>query len=563
MFLSLFIIFLVIFLISAYLSYGRFLANRVFQLSDDHPTPAITFEDGADYVPTPKLSLISQHFSAIAAAGPIAGPILACQQFGWLPCILWICFGVILIGAVHDFGSLSMSVKHEAKTTAEMMKIYFGSKAGMAMLSFIWLSLIYIIIAFTEITASSFITRPEEMIGLDLQFNPGGAVAASAVFYLTLSLILGLLKRYTTIPHKILDPIFVILGFLVSIPGIYFSSAFVFSLQFWVWAILIYCAIASLCPMWLIMQPRGLMGGFVLYTAIGIAILGLLIGQYEIQWPMFKGFQIGLTSGSLFPFLFVTIACGACSGFHGLVCSGTTSKQLSCESHAHPVGYGAMCAEALVAILAVAIVMIMTPDQIQGLKPGTIYGRGIGEFLSLLVGKEYLSWCICFGALAFSTFVFDTLDVATRLGRYILEEVFALKSIWAKLLATIVTLAPPAFFLTTNTQGSWQGFWTLFGAANQLLASLSLMLISYWLFSLKRSFLFTLIPACLILIVTLTALSITAYQNLINYQQQFQLIPLFNAIIAITLILLAIVLFYIAFQKWNTHVEDGHGKNIF
>ena len=223
----------------------------------------------------------------------------------------------------------------------------------------------------------------------------------------------------------------------------------------------------------------------------------------------------GLT-GALFPFLFVTIACGACSGFHGLVCSGTTSKQIDKESDMHPIGYGAMLAEGLVALLALATVMIMSADEVRGLTPGTVYGNGLGEFLTLIIGKENLPFAITFGAMAFSTFVFDTIDVATRLGRYLIQELTGLKTLSGAALATLVTVGVPALLLSMAGPGSWSRFWTLFGASNQLLAALTLLSVTMWLKESGRRVAFTAIPLVFVLVITMWALVSITYTS---YQQ--------------------------------------------
>ncbi len=219
-------------------------------------------------------------------------------------------------------------------------------------------------------------------------------------------------------------------------------------------------------------------------------------------------------TGALFPFLFVTIACGACSGFHGLVCSGTTSKQVDRESHMRPVGYGAMLAEGFVALIALVTVMIVTSDDLKGLRPGTIYGNGIGRFMTLIVGTDNLQFAITFGAMAFSTFVFDTLDVCTRLGRYIVQELFNWPSKAGAAVGTLLTVALPVYFLSIAQEGAYLRFWTLFGASNQLLAALTLLSITIWLYRARRRIAFTLIPMLFVLTITLWSLGSLVVLNL-------------------------------------------------
>jgi carbon starvation protein len=546
-----------------YFKYGPWVASH-FNLDDKIITPANRFEDGKDYVPTGPFYLFAQHFSAIAAAGPIAGPIVACQQFGWLPSLLWICLGVVFIGAVHDFSSLTCSVKHHAHSIADITREQLGTKAGKAMMLFIWIALIYIIVAFADITASSFVSSPEELKNLNLNFHPGGAVAWASSSYLLLSMLLGLVERYFKTPLWVNTIIFVPATFGLCWAGTYFSDWFEFTQNHWALIICVYCAIASLMPVWLLLQPRGYLGGYVLYSVLILGIVGLFFSGKPIQQPAFTGFHFDKMTGSLFPFLFVTIACGACSGFHGLVCSGTTS--IDKESHLHPVGYGAMLAEGFVALISLSIIMVMAPADVIGLKPGSIYGRGIGEFLTLIIGKEHLPFAITFGAMAFSTFVFDTLDVSTRLGRYLIEELTGLSGWAGATLGTLLTILPAAFILIQTESGMWQQFWTLFGAANQLLAALTLLVISAWLHQNHKRLAFTFIPMTLVLVTTLVAL-IQITRGNIQKTNGFD-ISLINSLVAIFLILLSLYLVGIALKKMievkienNMNEEDLRPKN--
>lgn len=527
------------FITLGYFVYGSWVAKQ-FHLDHNHPTPAHTKKDGVDYVPTNPFYLFAQHFSAIAAAGPIAGPIVACQQFGWLPSLLWISLGVVFIGAVHDFSSLTCSVKHGAHSIADITKEQLGSKAGKAMMLFIWIALIYIIVAFADITASSFVTSPEELATLSLNFNPGGAVAWAAIAYLLLSICLGLVERYLKTPLWMNTLIFVPATFAVCWGGTYFSQWFALSQTSWALMICLYCGIASLLPVWLLLQPRGYLGGYVLYCVLALGIFGLFFSERAVMQPAFTGFNFDKMTGSLFPFLFVTIACGACSGFHGLVCSGTTSKQIDKESHLHPVGYGAMLAEGLVALISLGIIMLMAPEEVLGMKPGSIYGRGIGEFLTLIIGKENLPFAMTFGAMAFSTFVFDTLDVSTRLGRYLIEELTGVTGKSGALLGTLLTIFPAALILLNTGPGMWSQFWTLFGAANQLLAALTLLVISVWLHKNNRRLAFTLLPMIFVLVTTLVALVQLTRANFAKAQGLD--LAMLNSLLSLGLIVLALYL---------------------
>lgn len=543
------IVFLV-WLVFGYFAYGRWI-SRQFQLDDARTTPAVEINDGADFVPARPFYLFGQHFSAIAAAGPIAGPVIACVAFGWLPCLLWIALGVVLIGAVHDFSALASSVRHGARSVADITKEKLGTGAGKAMMVFIWIALIYIIVAFTDITAGTFVSGDDALAG-ELKFNPGGAVAFASIAYLLLSITLGLVERYLKPPLWLVTVIFVPATFALSYLGTQFSYVFAFSHLSWSILILIYCVAASLVPVWALLQPRGYLGGFVLYTAIAVGVIGIFFGGYTIQQPAFKSFDVGGMTGMLFPFLFVTIACGACSGFHGLVCSGTTSKQIEKESHSRPVGYGAMLAEGFVAFIALVTVMVAASDALVGpdgrnLSAGKIYGNGIGNFLTLVIGKENLQFAITFGAMAFSTFVFDTLDVSMRLGRYIVQELCGIPGRVGAMVGTLGTVAIPFVLIFFAKPGSYLDFWTLFGASNQLLAALTLLSITVWLYEARKRIAFTLLPMLFVLVITMWALGSMVYGNF-STAAGFD-IKLVNGIASLALICLAIYLVVKAFVK--------------
>jgi len=532
-------------LVFGYFAYGRWVAKQ-FKLNDERMTPANRINDGTDFVPTKPFYLFGQHFSAIAAAGPIAGPIIACQAFGWLPCLLWIALGVVLIGAVHDFSSLASSVRHNASSIAEITKEKLGSGAGRAMMAFIWIALIYVIVAFTDITAGTFVGGTEELQGIG-EFNAGGAVAIASVMYLGLSIVLGLVERYLKPPLWLSTIVFVPATFALSYVGTKFSTVLLLDQTSWGVLILIYCIVASLVPVWALLQPRGYLGGFVLYTAIAVGIVGIFFGNYEIAQPAFKSWNVGGMTGILFPFLFVTIACGACSGFHGLVCSGTTSKQIDKESHTKSVGYGAMLAEGFVAFIALVTIMIVASETVKGVSPGKIYGIGIGEFLTLIIGKENLPFAITFGAMAFSTFVFDTLDVSLRLGRYIVQELFGLKGKLGAIVGTLVTIIVPFVCVLIAPKGSWNEFWTLFGASNQLLAALTLLSITAWLYEARQRIAFTLVPMLFVLVITLWALTSLVVGNF-QAANGFD-IKFVNGLASLTLIGLAVYLVITALFK--------------
>ncbi|MBK6689178.1 MAG: carbon starvation protein A [Deltaproteobacteria bacterium] len=504
---------------AAFFLYGRLLAKR-FDLSADAPTPAHELYDGVDYVPTPRWYLLSQHFSAISAAGPIVGPIVAAVAFGWLPALLWIVVGAIFIGAMHDFSALVGSVRHRGRSIAAIIQEHMSKRAGVLFLSFVYLALIYIIVAFTDITARAFVDNLELPSG---QVVRGGGVATASILYLVIGVVMGLALRYLRLQIWPATAIFVPL----VVVAIWYSQNIPIELPTlqlpllgevppnlaWDYLILIYCGVASVVPVWALLQPRGHLGGFFLYGMIFASFIGILLGGQEIAYAPFLGFQ-SEKLGPMFPLLFVTIACGACSGFHGIVCSGTTSKQLEHETDAHVVGYGGMLLEGVVAVIALITVAVLATDSAAVREnPNLIFARGIGNFLGVL-GIDP-TFAVSFGLLAFATFVYDTLDVATRLGRHILEELFGLTGRAKGILATLVTLLLPALLMSarmTDASGrpmpAWRVFWSIFGTSNQLLAALTLLSLSVWLVRTGRRGLAWLVAVPMVLMMVMTVWSL-------------------------------------------------------
>ena len=527
--------------VGAYFTYGRFL-SRHFGLSPTQKTPAEEMNDGIDFVPTKKGFLLGQHFSAIAAAGPIVGPILAGLWFGWFPVLLWILVGAIFFGAVHDFSSLVGSVRHRATSIAEIVKDYFGPKGHLFFLLFVWFSLIYVITAFTDITSSSFV-QPEL----------GGGVATSSLLYLLIGVVMGFAIYKFKMPLGLATAIFLPLvvaaiWFGRMMPITIPANTWLSPQQSWNVVLLAYCLIASVIPVWTLLQPRGYLGGFFLYVTLAAGIVGLFLGGETIQYPAFIGFT-SEKGFPLFPILFVTVACGACSGFHGIVCSGTTSKQISKETDCHMVGYGGMLLEGLVAVIALSTVMVLAKaDPLVGSSPDRIYAEGLSRFVQNFgVPRDFAR---AFTLLAFTTFIYDTLDVATRLARYIFQELTGLKNMWGRIVATIASLAIPLFCVSlkmTDPSGAvipaWKVFWTIFGTSNQLLAALTLMILSVWLQRSGKSWWMSAIPMVFMMIMTLWSLFIMMKPTLVGMLAGSFRID-FIGIVAFFLSILAILLIF-------------------
>ncbi len=501
-----------------YFFYGAFL-TRLFQLNADQKTPAHIFENNQDFIPAEPYYLLGQHLSAIAAAGPIVGPILAGMWFGWMPTFVWIILGGILIGGVHDMATLVASIRHQGKSIAEVIKENIGRRAFVLFLLFLWFSLVYIITAFTDITSSTFVDETR-----------GAGVASASMMYLLLAVIMGIILRLFPLRLSVATLIFTPMIFLCiylgpllplkipSLPGCDLHTT-------WNITLLIYCFLAAVMPVWLLLQPRGYLGGFFLTFTAGLSFLGIMIGTFSqhfiVQYPAFKSWSNpqGLP---IFPILFTTVACGACSGFHCLISSGTTSKQLAREPDARLVGYGGMLLESFVAVIALTTLMILGTQETESLKdPNQIYANGIALFLSSFGINRELA--LNFALLAFATFVYDTLDVATRLGRYIFEELTGWRGRWSPVLATAITLILPLVFLTHPikdpngmTIPSWKIFWTVFGSSNQLLAAIVLLGLSLWLFRTKRVFWVTLLPACFMTVVAIMSLLVIIKPWILN-----------------------------------------------
>lgn len=532
----------------AYFTYGRLL-SRLFLLDDRTPTPANTLRDDVDYVPCETAPLLSQHFSAIAAAGPIVGPILAGLAFGWLPALLWILLGSIFVGGVHDFASLVASIRHGASSIIEVVRVHISRRAYLLFLAFVWLALVYIVVAFTDITASMFVgaidletntpyktmTEAVEKVGSSQtgMLVKSGGVATSSLIYLLLPICMGLLVRTRILSMEKATWIFLPLValaiwvgqfipvnvdsiFLALQPGLSVADANVYAVRTWDIFLLIYCVVASMTPMWLLLQPRGQLGGYFMYAALGTAAIGLILGGKPILQPATMGWST--PKGTIAPFLFIMIACGACSGFHALIASGTTSKQLNRETNSRPIGYGTMLLEAMVAIVSLCCVMMLPLDsplvKTENPNPSLIYANGIGSFLSAVGLSPRVG--IVFALVAFNTFVFDTLDVCTRLGRFIIQELTGWRNAGGRWFGTLLTAGVPAFFVTQKLTANgkpvpaWRVFWDLFGASNQLLAALTLLGVTVWLWRTRRAiwvFFVTGIPAIFMYIMSAWALT--------------------------------------------------------
>jgi carbon starvation protein len=530
--------------ILAYLKYGKFLKKH-FELNNKNHPPSVHMYDGVDYVPAPVPVLFGHHFSSIAGAGPVLGPIIAGIAFGWGPVWLWVVIGSIFIGGIHDFSSLVISIRNRGRSIAEIANTYMSKRAYHLMLAFIWLSLVYVLIVFMDLTANT--------------FKMDGGVATSSLLFMLLAVGFGISLYKFKMPLKWATLIFVSLLFffiwlgqkipLNNIPELLGDKA-----KTWDMVLIIYCFIASVTPVWILLQPRDYLCSFLLYGSIIGGFLGILIGGLPLNYPAFTTLS-SQDIGPLFPMLFVTVACGAISGFHAIVASGTSSKQLKKETDALPIGYGAMLVEGLVAVIALCTVMVIGKnDPLATKAPLAIYGAGMAKFLSVFGIPVKLG--TSFGLLALSAFILTTLDTATRLARYIFQEFFNLDGKKTRYLATALTLLLPTVFVLINIKDAsgnivpaWKIIWPVFGATNQLLAGLVLMVVALWLKKKGKHIWFVVIPMVFMLVMTLWALL------LVIMQYKLSLIGFIGAI----LLFLAIMLIFEAIEIFEV---KSHAKRI-
>ena len=481
----------------AYRFYGKFLTDRC-KLDDSTATPAVEKEDGVDYSPTRASVLFGHHFSSIAGAGPIVGPILAAMYFGWGPTWVWILVGAILVGGVHDFGSTLMSVRNGGRSIADTMRGLVGEGAGKLFMVFVILALVYVIIVFLDLTANTFAKQP--------------AVATASGWFIAVAVIFGFLMRSGKFSLGQLALIFFPLTFAGLAVGHYFPMVEL-DKSLWIWLTLGYCFVAAVLPVGLLLQPRDFLSAGFLYAILGVGLLGMLLSGETIQMPAFSGWESDKL-GMLVPFLFITVACGACSGFHSIVSSGTTSKQIKKESDVRRISYGGMLVEGVLAVFAMGCVAVLTMSEREaGGTPVGIFAAGAAKFFGAVgipvqLGAE-------FAMLAISTFLLTTLDTCTRLTRFLIEELFSWRNEASRYLGTALALVLPCLLVFQQFPGAdgtlqpaWKAIWPLFGATNQLLAALALLTFVVFLKASKVGYGFALLPAVVMIVMPMTALAL-------------------------------------------------------
>lgn len=483
----------------AYRFYGRFL-ERHCGIEPDRETPACAINDGVDYVPTRASVLFGHHFSSIAGAGPIVGPIIAGAVFGWLPAWIWILIGAIFVGGVHDFGSTLMSLRYRGRSITSTCRNLVGERTGKVFLLFVVLALLYVIVVFLDLTVAGFIHQP--------------AVATASGWFIVVALLFGLVARRSGISYKVVVPLFVGLTYLGLWVGVQ-CPAPELGKTFWMTAVLVYCYCAAILPVSVLMQPRDFLSATFLYAILLIGVLGVLAKGGGFELPAYTSFQ-PKELHYLVPFLFITVACGACSGFHSIVSSGTTSKQIRSERDVKKVSYGAMLVEGLLAVFALACVSTVGGLSERG--PVATFADGAAIFFGALGVPESIG--LSFATLAVSTFLLTTLDTCTRLTRFLVEELFDWRSPASRFLGTLMVLVLPAlaaFGTYTAPDGTllpvWKAIWPLFGATNQLLAALALITFVVFLKHRRIAFGFALIPAVGMIFMPMAALLLMVAQH--------------------------------------------------
>ena len=511
-------------LIAGYIFYGSWLAKQ-WGIDPARKTPAHEKTDGVDYVPAKPAVLMGHHFSSIAGAGPINGPIQA-AVFGWVPVFLWCVVGGIFFGGLQDFGSLFASIRHDGKSVGEIIKSSMGSKAKKLFIIFALLVLILVIASFVNVVAGTFLTAADAAKTFGFVTNPTGnqTTAMISLCFIVLAIVYGILTSkcgLKTLPATIIGIVGIV---LITILGL--NVGFAMTRTAWIVVIGIYIAIASLVPVWILLQPRDYLSSFLLYAMIALALVGIIsspvTGNATFTIPAFTGWKTGI--GTLFPALFITVACGACSGFHSLISTGTSSKQLDNESHAKAIGYGSMLIESALGIISlIAVGMVFDKYKAGGFgSPSAAFGAGLATLFGSEGSASY-NTIYALLTLAVSVFALTSLDTGTRLSRFMFSELFLKddEATWKDAKGIRKILANPLFgtaimVLIGCILGGLKlsAIWGLFGAANQLLAGIALMAVAAWLGEAGKNNKMFFIPMIFMLAATLTSLVLTIVKKL-------------------------------------------------
>ncbi|MCD6351647.1 MAG: carbon starvation protein A [Armatimonadetes bacterium] len=531
--------FSLVFLLLGYFLYGRFIERRVVQPDDSRPVPAVAQRDGVDYEPAHPAMLFGHHFSTIAGAGPIIGPILGLAWFGWGPVVLWILIGSVFLGGVHDYLSLMMSARNRGLSAAEITRDVVSPRAATVFGIFLWAALVLVICVFGVTAAKALmpLTEAQRAAG---GFDIGPRIVFPTFMVMVIAMGLGVAHYKLKAPLwaatlmaivLLLASIYVGYRFLpVSLASI--VSAPQAQLRLWFVILMGYCLVASVLPVWLLLQPRDYLSMFVLFACLVVGVASLFLGNQPIEADFFRGFT-SPAGAPLWPMLFVVVACGAISGFHSVAATGTSVKQLPRETLGKPIGYGAMLVEALLAVVAACAVgaglswhdtsnLAMHAPTILANKSGggplVAFAKGYGNLVTQSFPFISTALASLVGLTMLKTFVLTTLDSSTRLARFIVSETIGQS--WPILsnraVATVVTIVP-AFAL--GWSGAWQKIWPVFGAANQLVAALALLTVTCWLLGTRKPSWVSLGPGIFMLVTTIAALGWQAYGFLTHHNE--------------------------------------------
>ena len=546
-------------LVLGYIFYGGWLCKQWGVGEGNNETPAHTMEDGVDYVPAKAPVLMGHHFSSIAGAGPITGPIGA-AMFGWLPVTLWILIGGIFFGGVHDFGALFASVRNKGMSIGEIISANMSKRAKRLFIIFSYLTLILVVAAFASIVASTFGATFDESGAVDMvKSETPASVAMISLLFIVIAIVFGFCVYRRNMPMGIASVVGVLAIVGIMAVGMNFHPIYL-STNTWMWIVGLYIAIASVTPVWILLQPRDYLSSFLLYAMLAVAVFAVVVGHptFDASFPAFGGFTVDNGNGTqyLFPVLFTTVACGAISGFHSLVSSGTTSKQLDKEKDAKPIAYGGMLLECVLAVLTLCAIgyaykwNAANPDN--ALVGATaIFGGGIAHMVDDVIPGSYAILNSLL-VLTYSAFCLTSLDTATRLARFMFQEFWLepgqttkdVKEGWKKVMvnpyfATILTVVLGILLGMTG----YAKIWGLFGAANQLLAGIGLLAVATWLGNAGKNNKMFLIPMAFMIVVTISSLALTVKNQIgIISAGGADWGPYAQTILGILLIVLAVVL---------------------
>lgn len=510
---------------AGYFWYAAFIEKKVWEVDFSKQTPAVIKDDGLDYVPAKHWTILfGHHFASIAGAGPIIGPVIACALFGWGPALLWIIIGSIFIGGVHDFSALMLSLRHQGATVGHVAQSVLSRRSRLVFSLFLWLALILVVAVFAAVTAQTMVAEPRIVI-------PSFGIILTAILLGLMMYRWGVNQWQATLIALALTGYFIYLGLQYPI-----SLAPSNALAIWIILLLAYAFLASIIPVNILLQPRDYLSAFILFFGLVLGYLGIFVSLPKMNAPIFVSHTS--SQGPLWPMMFVIIACGAISGFHSLISSGTTSKQLRHKPDAKKITFGGMILEGVLSLLA--IIAVCAGLQWTGGTPGLVYpelmkengwivtfGKGYGQLVAPLVGATIGSLIAMF---TLNAFVLTTLDSATRITRYLTEEMLGealgLKLFKNKYVSTGVVIVL-ALWLAL---GSWTNIWPVFGASNQLIAALVLLIASVYLLQKKQPSMYTLIPAAFMTITTIAAL---IYQMVSFFQSNNYLLFTISAVLLV------------------------------